>query len=294
MSSSSSSGSSSSSSSSSRSGGPVAPTELTVAFSSLAERVGDIRITPRPGVEILLCVQGETAGLQVPPGVDRVLPVPGRGVARSRNAAIQHCRTRYLLFCDDDVEVDFTGVLSAVAHLRTSGEAIALGRAVGPDGQLRKRYRTNRPTRLTRLNSGKAATYEMLIDVEQVREAGVRFDERFGAGTQTYLGDEYLFIAELLHAGLRGHAVPFVFGIHPRSSSGSRWGGPDLHVRAVVINHVFGRTAPFARLLFAWRNRRSIGNRRRLVEFLTDTSTLHQRKPRRPGAALRPSEPSEH
>lgn len=266
-------------------GGPGVPAELTVAFSSLAERVGDIQATSRPGVETIVLVQGETTGLEAPPGVDRVLPVPGKGVARSRNAAIEECRTRYLVFCDDDVKVILDGVLAAVAFLRGTGAAIALGRGVTPEGELRKRYPSDRPTRLTRLNSGKAATYEMLIDVAQVREAGLRFDERFGAGVETYLGDEYLFIAELLSAGLKGYAVPLVFGVHPDVSSGSRWGGRDLHVRAVVINHVFGHAAPFARAMFAWRNRGSIGDRRRLLEFVGDTSTLHGRVPRRRGAA---------
>ncbi|GAA5161117.1 glycosyltransferase [Ornithinimicrobium tianjinense] len=266
-------------------GAGAAPVDLTVAFSSLAERVPQIRPPRHPGVRVVVHVQGPTQDLEVPEGVDRVVPVPGRGVARSRNAAIEECRTRYLLFCDDDVDVDLDGVLAAVDHLRVTGAAIALGRAVDPDGHLRKRYRTDRPTPLSLLNSAKAATYEMLVDVAQVRQAGVRFDERFGAGAETYLGDEYLFIAELLSAGLRGYAVPFVFGVHPRTSSGSRWGGRDLHVRAVVINHAFGRAAPVARLVFGWRNRRSIGDRRRLAQFAADGSTLHGQVPRRRGAA---------
>lgn len=264
--------------------GALSP-ELTVAFSSLAERVRQIRPPRHPGVQVVVHVQGPTRDLDVPEGVDRVVPVPGRGVARSRNAAIEDCRTRYLLFCDDDVEVHLEGVLAAAEHLRRTGAAIALGRAVDPDGRLRKRYRTDRPTRLTLLNSAKAATYEMLVDVAQLRQAGVRFDERFGAGAETYLGDEYLFISELLSAGLKGYAVPLVFGVHPRTSSGSRWGGRDLHVRAVVINHAFGRAAPLARLMFGLRNRRSIGDRRRLARFAADASTLHGQVPRRRGAA---------
>lgn len=266
--------------------------ELTVAYSSLAERVADIRPPADPRIEVLVCVQGPTSGLEVPEGVDRVVPVPGRGVARSRNAAIENSRRRYLLFCDDDVEVRTDGVLAAVAHLRATGAALALGRAVDPEGQLRKRYRGDRPTRLTLMNSAKAATYEMLVDVAQVRQAGLRFDERFGAGVETYLGDEYLFIAELLRGGLQGYAVPFVFGVHPPSSSGSRWGGADLHVRAVVLNHVFGPLAPPARALFALRHRRRIGGRAELVRFAADRTTLDEALRRRGHArAVDPADP---
>jgi hypothetical protein len=260
--------------------------DLTVAYSSLAGRVADIR-PPRGAsvAEVMVCVQGPTQGVVLPEGVDRMVAVPGRGVARSRNAAIEACRTRYLLFCDDDVEVHVEGVLAAIAHLRATGSALALGRAVDPEGRLRKRYGPDRPRRTTLLNSAKAATYEMLVDVAQVRQTGLRFDERFGAGVETYLGDEYLFVADVLRAGLRADHVPYVFGTHPHTSSGSRWGGEDLHVRAVVLNHVFGPVAPAARLLFGVRRRRQIGGPRSVLRFAADDTTLDGTVPRRMGPA---------
>lgn len=250
--------------------------DLTIAYSSLAERVPGIAAPEVDGVEILLCVQGLEHGgpSLVPPAVDRVVAVDGRGVARSRNAAIDAASCRYLLFCDDDVEVQVDDVLAAVAYLRRTGAAIALGRGMDPQGRLRKRYRSDRPAPLSLLNSAKAATYEMLVDVEQVRAAGVRFDERFGAGVETYLGDEYVFIADLLRAGLRGDTLPFVFGIHPEVSSGSRWGGRDLHVRAVVINHVFGPLAPTARLVFGLRRRAQIGSVTAFARFVANRTTI--------------------
>ncbi|GGK67391.1 glycosyltransferase [Ornithinimicrobium pekingense] len=250
--------------------------DLTIAYSSLAHRVPGIVAPTVDGVEILVCVQGlGEAGMPgLPVEVDRVVTVDGRGVARSRNAAIDAASCRYLLFCDDDVEVQIDDVLAAVAYLRRTGGAIALGRGMDPEGRLRKNYPSDRPVPLTLLNSAKAATYEMLVDVHQVRAAGVRFDERFGAGVDTYLGDEYLFIADLLRAGLRGDSLPFVYGVHPETSSGSRWGGEDLHVRAVVLNHVFGRLAPAARFVFALRRREEIGGVTSLARFVADSTTL--------------------
>lgn len=250
--------------------------QLTVGYSSLASRVAQIRPPALDEIEVVLCVQGAgpDEGPVPPAGVDRVVHVPGVGVARSRNAAMDATTRRYLLFADDDVEICVDGVLAAVEHLRRTGKALALGRGVDPDGRLRKHYLTDRPTPLTLLNSAKAATYELLVDVEQVRRAGVRFDERFGAGVENYLGDEYLFVADALRAGLRGTALPHVFGVHPGVSSGSRWGGRDLHVRAVVLNHVFGPVAPVARLAFGLRRRRQIGGLRRLRQFVVNNARL--------------------
>ncbi|ROS78533.1 glycosyltransferase [Cellulomonas sp. PhB143] len=248
---------------------------LTLGWSTLASRASAIRAPdgavparsalagPGDGgeVELLVCVQedGHPGPTTVPgpPGA-RTVVVPGLGVACSRNAAIEHAGRRYLLFCDDDVTIDLAGVRAGVDHLRRTGAALALGRATDPDGRLRKRYaRTAR--RLTLLTSAKAATYEMLVDVAQVRAAGLRFDERFGAGARHHLGDEYLFVAALLRAGLRADAVPLTYAVHPAESSGSRWGGADVAARAVVLNEVFGRWAPAARVAFATRAARRLG-----------------------------------
>lgn len=242
---------------------------LTVGYSCLADRTEDLRLPAAcDGVEVIVAIQGgpvRTFSRRI-----RTFVVQGLGVAKSRNAVIDAASGKYLLFCDDDVEVNLPGVLNGVRHLEASRQAIVLGRSVDAAGQHRKSYPT-RVSRLTRFNSAKAATYEMLIDVAQVRRAGVRFDERFGAGAELYLADEYIFVTDLLAAGLTGEAIPEVFGIHPGTSSGERWGTDhDAHARAVALNRVFGRVAPVARLLFALRQGRRFGDWRRVLSFLTD------------------------
>lgn len=243
---------------------------LTIGYSTLYTRAHSI-VFPADGAgaEILVCVQGgDSTTLEYPPGIRRI-DVPGRGVARSRNAVLDNATRRYALFCDDDVDVDLRGVLEGVRHLERTGRALALGRGTDPQGRLRKRY-PSKVTRLTRMNSAKAATYEMLVDVEQVQAAGLRFDERFGAGVDDlHLGDEFIFIADLLDAGLRADAVPLVFGVHPATSSGSVWGGErDGHARAAAINRVFGRWARPARLAFGAKHLRELGGVAGLARFV--------------------------
>jgi glycosyltransferase involved in cell wall biosynthesis len=244
---------------------------LTIAYATLATRAHQISL-PRvsAGTEILVCVQGGAVSSDARLDDARIVPVAGRGVAKSRNVSMDHARGRYLLFCDDDVLVDLPGVEDAIQHLRRTGIALALGQGMSPTGLMRKSYPQS-VRRLTRFNSAKAATYEMLIDLEQVRATGVRFDERFGAGAELYLGDEYIFIADLLEAGLAGEAIPVVFGTHPEESSGSLWGtAEDRHVRAVAINRVFGRWSFGARLAFGLKNRSNLGGWGAVAGFLAD------------------------
>lgn len=244
---------------------------LTIGWSSLAERAASI-VVPAGAeeVEVIVTLQGDLDGLTPDPRWDRVVAVPGRGVARSRNAAIDAATRRYLLFCDDDVRVDLEGVAAGIAHLARTGSALALGLGADPDGVVRKRRPRGGVEELTPYNSARAATYEMLIDVEQVRAAQVRFDERFGAGVDLYLGDEYLFIVDLLRAGLRAEAVDHVYGTHPVDSSGHTWGVGDAHVRAAVFNRAFGRRAPLVRMAFAVRHRTELGGWRGVARFALD------------------------
>jgi len=242
---------------------------LTLAWSTLADRADGLRLPDLSGtasgeVELLVCLQGGTRA--VPAGA-RVVDVPGRGVARSRNAALRHARGRYLHFCDDDIQVRLDAVMATVRHLARTGHALALGAAVDPDGQPRKRYPTS-TRRLRLLTAARAATFEMVVDVDAVRAAGLTFDERFGAGSARPLGDEYVFIADLLRSGLRADAVPWVLAVHPWMSSGTVWGtDSDAAHRAAVLDRVFGRWSPVVRTAFAVKHARRLGSLRRVLRL---------------------------
>ena len=91
----------------------------------------------------------------------------------------------------------------------------------------------------------------MIIRVPDIKKAAVRFDENFGAGAENYLGDEYIFIADALRAGLKGYFLPIVIATHPTDSSGSFHNTKqDAIVRSRIFSRVFGIWAPIMRLLF--------------------------------------------
>jgi hypothetical protein len=122
--------------------------------------------------------------------------------------------------------------------------------AVDETGKLRKSYPT-KSHQLKLTNSAKAATYEMMIRVSDIKGAGIKFDENFGAGATNYLGDEYIFIADALRSGLKGQFEPIVIATHPTESSGSlRNSTTDRRARAKIFSRVFGIWAPVMRGLF--------------------------------------------
>jgi len=245
--------------------------KLTIGYSTLAERVGNIKL-PAGKFEILILVQNPN-GIEYDTGKlakrARIIEVAGTGVTKSRNRAIELTNTDYLIFGDDDVEFDPDALERAIEKLERDPQlTLLLLAANDPSGSPRKQYPTG-PKPLSRLNSARAATYEMMIRVPEVRRLGVKFDEEFGAGADNYLGDEYILIADLIVAGAKCEFAPIFVATHPDESSGSRWGSDtDRIVRAKIFSRVFGFYAPLVRLAFGLRRRHELGGWGNLLRFI--------------------------
>lgn len=244
---------------------------LTVGYSTLAERIQNIS-QPDIGIphEIYISIQN-------PKGAEFSLPTNFQfqsvtsneeGVAKSRNAVLKNAKTKYLLFADDEIRFLGDGIKEAISYLEANPACdLVLAQALDTNGQLRKTY-PSKEVALTKFNSAKAATYEMIVRVDSVRNKSVRFDENFGAGVKNFLGDEYIFITDLLKKGGKAVFLPVTIAIHPEESSGSRWGTEsDLRARAQVFTRVFGLYAPLIRTIFYLKNHRNFGGFKNISRF---------------------------
>lgn len=241
---------------------------LTFGYSTLANRLSNIQLpdlSQHPDWDVLITVQSGTANaptetdLSIAPTGNNVelLSFPGVGVTKLRNQVLNNAKGKFVIFSDDDITFNQKGIEEAISYLQSTGVGLVLGQAVDETGTLRKSY-PSQVEQLNKFNSAKAATYEMIVDLEQVKAAGVLFDENFGAGAEvTYLGDEYIFICDLVSAGVRCDFVPIVLATHPTVSSGSGWGTDrDRIARALIFDRAFkgNRTLPFmARAAFGLR-----------------------------------------
>ena len=252
--------------------------KLTLGYSTMAHRVGDIVTPPiRPNWGVSIVIQnpenmawrGERLAQLVLRDDVAIEELKSVGVAKSRNRNIWLAKGEYLVFGDDDIDFDVQGLTAAIAYLDDNPQySLLLGMAKDSAGKLRKQY-PKRIQKLNRFNSAKAATYEMIIRVEAIRQLGVWFDEEFGAGAKNYLGDEYIFIVDLLSAGGKAVFVPIVLATHPVESSGSRWGSDkDRIARAAIFTRVFGKASYFIRLLFGIRRIKELGGLSNLVRFV--------------------------
>ena len=244
---------------------------LTVGYSTLAERIQNIS---QPDIsvphEILISIQNpNSVEIALPTSFEfRSITKNEKGVAKSRNVVLENTTTKYLLFADDEITFLNDGIKAAISYLEANLDCdLVLAQAIDSNSQLRKTY-PSREVALTKFNSAKAATYEMIIRVESAKNKGARFDESFGAGVENYLGDEYIFITDLLKKGGKARFLPLTIAIHPAESSGSRWGTEsDLRVRAQVFARVFGVYAPLVRTAFYLKNYRNFGSLKNIFRF---------------------------
>lgn len=241
--------------------------KLTVGYSVLADRAKNIAPPHNADWELLIITQGGVAAKRFPQA--KQLALETTGVAKSRNAAIANASGEYLVFADDDIVFSERGLQEAITYLdKNQDVSLVLCRASDTVGKLRKNY----PQAIKVLglfNSAKAATYEMIVRVADVKRLGVRFDERFGAGVENYLGDEYIFIVDLIRAGGRARFLPVTIASHPEVSSGSGWGTKrDRVARARVFGRVFGLLAPAVRLAFGLRRLSELGGLGNLCRFV--------------------------
>jgi len=217
--------------------------ELTFGYSTMSNRVKNLQLPHKSDDrEFIILVQNpneESYVFNLPQS--KLVELKSKGVAKSRNAALKYASGKYLIFGDDDITFAEEGIKTLLQYFEENPQcSIILAQTSDETGILRKSYPTKQH-KLTKYNSAKAATYEMMIRTDAIREAGITFDENFGAGVaKTYLGDEYIFICDLLDANLNCVFYPITLAIHPKDSSGSKWGSNEDRVaRALVFDRAF-------------------------------------------------------
>ena len=248
----------------------TAPLGVCVAISTLGDGLSRIRLpAPVAGLTYMILLQCPEAA---DPGIrkalearadTRVLPLEGRGLSNSRNAALAQADQPLLLFADDDQALDPAGIMAlAQAFVQDPGLALAAGWRAE---RLPVRARAQR---LTRLNSGRICAPEFMVRLAPIRAAGLRFDPEFGLGARYGLGEEYVFVTDVLRCGLKGISVPVATGEHPHESTGDYWTDPVLlDARRAVLARVFGKWAGPVRFAYALRHRRRFSSVTQLLKF---------------------------
>lgn len=163
-------------------------------------RVPSMMLPPVEGIQYLVSCQYTESRPMVPPVLNeredvRVIFLEGRGLARNRNWALAHAQGDILQIADDDEGLELAWELDMmdyyaknpqvdIAHLMMQGT--------------QKRY-----------PASYVSSVELTCRRSSIERAGIRFDERFGLGSECLAGgEEDVFLHDARQAGLQVEFVP--------------------------------------------------------------------------------------
>ena len=244
--------------------------QLTIGYSVLANRLKNL-IYPSLTIphKVLVSVQNPTNTPFVKKAEIKYLESIDVGVTKSRNLVMSNCDSEFLLFGDDDAVFLEHGLNQCLEYFTLNPNIdLILAQSIDTNGTLRKKYE-NKICKINMFNCAKAGTIEIMVRASSAKIKQIKFDEEFGAGTENFLGDEYIFITDLLKIGGNAVFLPITISIHPSQSSGiSSYDRATMQVRARVFDRVFDFWAPLVRALFFIKNFQKIGDLRYFLRFI--------------------------
>lgn len=158
----------------------------------------------------------KTAGVKNQANVNiRMLDTSTRGLAKSRNLAIQHAVGDVCLLCDDDEQLDSSYEETILKAYEVLSDAdIICFRISNQPSRLKQETQ-----RLTKWTAMRIASWQITFRREAILKSGIRFDEDMGAGTGNGGGEEVKFLRDCIRAGLKAYYVPKSIGTVAQTES---------------------------------------------------------------------------
>lgn len=192
----------------------------------------------------------------------RMLSTATRGVGINRNFALQLSKADILLFADDDVcyyDGALEGVLDAFRQL-PDADVIFFGLDMTKDGKVFDKRR-NKVRRVHIWNALRYGTARMAVRRSAVMEKRLSFTTLFGGGCIYGSGEDTVFIADCLRAGLRAYSHDLVLGTCAKDSSTWFSGCNEkyLYDRGAMVACVFPRLKHLMKYHFARKTAKKHG-----------------------------------
>ena len=140
-------------------------------------------------------------------GGQKILSFRDKGLSKSRNIAIKNSDADICVIADDDMYYagDYEKVISDAYFRYPDADIIAL--EVDYDDSSKNKKPLNEG-RVGLFYSMKISSVRITFRRSSIADSGVLFDERFGAGTDNFMGEENIFLADCIRAGLKVYSVP--------------------------------------------------------------------------------------
>lgn len=151
--------------------------------------------------------------------------IEGYGLSKNRNKAIDKLLeldidSEYFYIADDDIVLCLDGIKHAVKFASENHLDMVAGKIATLDMTDHKENYSSMSFPLTKFNATRVSSVEMILSLAAVKKYKLRFDEKFGLGSQYPSGEEYIFTSDLLNHGCKAYFYPVYLCKHPPVTSG--------------------------------------------------------------------------
>ncbi len=178
-------------------------------------------------VDFLICCQSEN-NITIDErfrlrGDTKIFIMKEFGLSKSRNLLLgeffDKYKSSYAVITDDDVgflELSYSDINSVAEKLNAN---VITGRVRTPDDQFFSPYRECSFKHNSR-SSNCISSIEIILS-SNLSDSKIRFDQRFGLGAEYKMGEEAIFVQDLINDGYKVMYHPLDIFIHPKESTGS-------------------------------------------------------------------------
>lgn len=131
-----------------------------------------------------------------------------KGLSKSRNKAILASEADICIIADDDMTyIDGYEEIILNAHREHKDADIIVFFVESAPSAVRKRKPIKKGY-LNYITSLKVQSVQMTFKRKNIEKAGITFDEKFGAGSEIYMGEENIFLYDCLKKGIKIYSIP--------------------------------------------------------------------------------------
>ena len=194
-----------------------------------------------------------------------------RGLSRSRNRAVENSTAEICVIADDDMYYvdDYQKRISGAYNKYPDADIIAFH--VGNEDKASEK-KIMKEGQIGFIRSMKLASWQITFKKSSLSKKGILFDEKFGTGTEDYMGEENILLFDCLRNKLKIYYVPIKIATLKKDTESTWFKGYDEKYFIVCGKKFHRMSATFSYLLaaqFALRKRNLYKNNIGIMQALS-------------------------
>ena len=153
------------------------------------------------------CPNDEIMVQDISNGKNKIFSYCEKGLSRSRNAAIKKCSSSIALLADDDMSYvdNYESIIKYAYKKYNDADIIAFYVSSDNRNNVKPKLKEGR---ISVLDSFKIQSVQLSFKTESIKKKNITFDEKFGAGSSLYMGEENIFLSDCLRSKLKIYSYP--------------------------------------------------------------------------------------